>query len=131
MTARRSINLVPDHYVTKREKRDGNEFHITIINRGELESLGWGQNLDDYVFMKNIMTSVSEIPDNWTDEGVGSAAVAGQEAYFKVILWPAANQFRKSLGLPVADFHITVGFKEHDLFGVDKSINSLLKKRDH
>lgn len=65
--------------------------------------------------------------DDWVDHGLGMVEEGENAAWFKVISWPSANLFREDLGLPSADFHITLGFRYKDIHGVSKGKKSLMK----
>jgi len=43
----------------------------------------------------------------------------------RVVSWTAAAQVREALGAPPHDFHISVGFKQNDIHGVDKGVSTL------
>jgi hypothetical protein len=48
-------------------------------------------------------------------------------AYFVVLDWDSANQYRMELGLPKKDFHITLGFERNDVHSKLKDRSTLLK----
>lgn len=66
---------------------------------------------------------------DWKALGIGHAEKGGNEAYFLVIDWPGGRTLRKDFGLPEhgQDFHVTLGFKGKDVFGVPKDKRSLVK----
>jgi Methyltransferase domain len=57
---------------------------------------------------------------------VDGSKVEQNEAYYGVVEWPAADEARHQLGLPVHDFHITVGFRVKDIHNVPKGRGSML-----
>lgn len=60
--------------------------------------------------------------------GLGVAVgAAGAAAAFVVVDWPAGGAFRNWMGLPKADFHITLGFDGEDPHDVRKNRGSLLR----
>jgi hypothetical protein len=58
--------------------------------------------------------------------GVGTAEKNGNRAYFVVCKSDKLDAIRTRFDLPKQDFHITIGFKDKDVFGVRK--NEVLKK---
>jgi hypothetical protein len=60
--------------------------------------------------------------------GLGVAVgAAGAACAFVVVDWPAGGAFRRVMGLPKADFHITLGFDAEDPHDVRKTKSSLLR----
>lgn len=62
----------------------------------------------------------------WADAGDGRARDATGEAAFRVLLWPGGAAARRALGLPPQDFHISLGFRSHDVHGRSKGLASLV-----
>jgi len=117
-----------------RATRDGEDFHITVLNRHEVESVdagpaGLAGNSVAFVMqrLKQFLED-GKLVDDWTDLGMGRASDRpDNEVYFRVVEWPALNLFRHTLGLASSHFHITVGFSKYDVHdGVAKDSSSLL-----
>lgn len=101
-------------------KRDNGNYHITVLNAKE-----WGmlkkQNLQ------------SEIVDNYLNKhhkvfsyGIGKAKQEENHAYFLVCPDESLNNLRTSFNFNYHHFHITLGFKEKDIFGVNKGIDTII-----
>merc|ERR1712216_42345 len=72
---------------------------------------------------------VAQMPNgfaSWVDIGQGTAKDDGGEAAFRVLLWPAGAAVRRALELPPQDFHISLGFHNHDVHGKTKGLSSLI-----
>jgi len=57
--------------------------------------------------------------------GVGEAANGANRTRFVVLLCPAVDALRATLGLPPKDLHATLGFVEADIHGVCKGLGAL------
>lgn len=95
-------------------KRDGNEYHMTILPVMEITNIQ--KNLE-YFSYKSYDISL---------KGIGSATNNNNKAYFIVCECEELNNMILKLGKPKKDFHITLGFNKKDVHGVDKSIKTLL-----
>ena len=92
--------------------KDRGEFHITIIGPPEMKAVPKG------TFEKGVKYEIGGAPSY---RGLGRAVDGANEAYFMVIDWPEAQQFRAKYGLGEKDLHVTVGFKEKDIHNVRKN----------
>ncbi|KAG8931749.1 hypothetical protein FRC02_002207 [Tulasnella sp. 418] len=92
-------------------------FHITLITKAELRSLS---NFDLKSFKNGLQNTVGSV----IYLGPGGRDSKRSEVLFVVIVWNAAQQARKKLGLPPKQFHITL--TQNDDHTVDKGIDSLL-----
>jgi len=99
--------VLPNGWKQKRQDRDGEQHHITILLSQELEA-------------DNVT------PDDTNFHIVGLKICA--DVAFLVVHYPAGDKFRQKLGLPEKDFHITIGFPNVDNHSVDKSIKCLNKE---
>lgn len=110
-------------YTDNQKNRDGGKFHITVINVAEYNRLLEEMGMDNFV------NSLEMVFDYEADDiqllGLGKAEKAGNIAYFVVVRSLKLAAIRKRYNLPEQDFHITLGFKHKDVFGVRK--NELLK----
>jgi hypothetical protein len=114
-------------HLQARVKRDGNDFHVTMVSKADLEQLKIEDNESS---RKALMDKVEKIPDDWTDVGLGIVQDGKDEAYFVLIDWPSANQWRKEMGLGDKDFHITVGYQYNDVHSKVKDRSTLIIKKE-
>jgi len=106
-------------YTKLQQDRDHGSYHITVINVMDYNRLS-KQNLDGFV---NSLESVMKYPiDDIQMLGIGTAAKNTNTAYFVVCRSEKLQAIRKRYDLPEQDFHITLGFKFKDIFGVRKNV---------
>jgi hypothetical protein len=106
--------------------RDRGHYHITVINVMEYNKLSKELGFDKFV---NSLESVFKYEiDDLKLMGVGTAEKSGNRAYFIVVKSEKLQEIRKKYGLPIQDFHITIGFKWKDIFGIRK--NEIIKEND-
>jgi hypothetical protein len=75
------------------------------------------------------LESVFKYPiDDLKFMGIGTAEKAGNKAYYIVVRSEKLQEVRKRYGLPEQDFHVTLGFKWKDVFGVRK--NKVIKENE-
>ncbi|XPF95616.1 hypothetical protein ACM9HF_06275 [Colwellia sp. RE-S-Sl-9] len=109
-------NILGNEFSSFRERqaiRDHHTFHVTLINPYELQAVTKTINFGEKL-------SVSLL-------GLGRVLKEDQATYFVVAQSPEAQYFRQLLVLPAKDFHVTLGFKPKDIFGVSKNETSLIK----
>ncbi len=99
-----SIYKIDNHLTDNRTKRDGNEYHITIFRKQEIDL-----NLID----------LSKTDFKIYDIGVGKIS----NCYYVIIYSPDLQKFRNNL--PTVHFHITLGF-EKDIHDIPKDLNTLI-----
>ncbi|HEY5820342.1 MAG TPA: hypothetical protein VIT20_00105 [Propionibacteriaceae bacterium] len=58
--------------------------------------------------------------------GLGRQTSLRAETYFIVVTSPAVQAFRRGLGLPASDLHITLGFWPNDIYDRPKDSSSLI-----
>lgn len=108
-----------DTFVQNQQKRDHGDHHITVINVMDYNKLSKEIGIDKFV---NSLESVFDYPiDDLKFLGIGTAEKNGNRAYFIVCKSEKLQQIRKKYNLPEQDFHITLGFKWKDVFGVRKN----------
>ena len=94
-------------------KRD-NEFHVTLITPPELDKITGAAmpaiEAKDLVF-------------KW----IGKLAEGTNETFFVVVECPKLNEYRKTLGLEPKNFHLTLWFKEADIYTWNKGKTSLIE----
>lgn len=109
-------NILGSEFSSFRERqaiRDHHTFHVTLINPYEFQAITKTIKFGDKL-------SVTLL-------GLGRVLKEEQATYFVVAQSPEAQYFRQKLVLPAKDFHVTLGFKPEDIFGVSKNETSLIK----
>jgi hypothetical protein len=110
-------------YVQNQKNRDLGKYHITVINVMEYNRVSQEIGIDKFI---NSLELVFDFEvDDVKMMGVGKAEKAGNTAYFVVIRSEKLKAVRSKYELPDHDFHITLGFKHKDVFGVRK--NEIIK----
>jgi hypothetical protein len=113
-------------YTGNQKNRDLGKYHITVINVMDYNSLINRLGIDTFV---NSLEAVFDFEiDDVKLIGIGKAEKAGNTAYFVVIRSEKLDAIRNKYELPEQDFHITIGFKYKDVFGVRK--NEVIKDTD-
>ena len=110
-------------FIKNRFQRDGDYYHITLINVQQwlkLKSENTISDLESKLFPKIVHDIIFE--------GIGKAVKGENEAHFIVVNSNILNSLRIELGLMPIDLHITLGFDKKDVHGVSKGINSIIKK---
>lgn len=112
-----------DTYTNLQQQRDHGSYHITVINVMDYNKLS-KQGIDQFI---NSLETVMKYPiDDLQMLGVGTAQNNENRAYFIVCRSEKLQAIRKRYNLPEQDFHVTLGFKFKDVFGLRK--NEVLKK---
>lgn len=106
-------------YTTNQKNRDHGKHHITVINLMEYNERVKTIGVDKFV---NHLEKQFHTEFDVQLMGLGSAEAKGNRTYFVVVRSNDLNEFRKSIGLGEYDFHITLGFKWKDVFGVRKNV---------
>ena len=115
-----------DEYIQYQKNRDHGKYHITLINSMEYSRLLKEMGMDVFV---NSLEKVFEFPiDDIQLMGIGTAERNGNRSYFIVVRSGKLKAVRDRYNLPEQDFHITLGFRFKDVFGVRK--NELLPEVD-
>lgn len=106
-------------YIQNQKDRDLGRYHITIISVMEYNNLSSQVGIDTFI---NSLESVFDFEiDDVKMMGLGKAEKAGNTAYFIVVKSNQLNFIRSQYGLSESDFHVTLGFKHKDVFGVRKN----------
>ena len=106
-------------YVQNQQNRDHGKNHITVINVMDYNRLSKEMGMDKFI---NSLESVFDYPiDDLRFMGLGTAEKNGNRAYFVVCKSEKLDQIRSKYNLGKQDFHITLGFKWKDVFGVRKN----------
>jgi len=107
-------------------KRDHGSYHMTVINVMDYNRLSKEMGMDKFI---NSLDNVFKYEiDDIKMMGVGTAERGGNRTYFIVCQSDKLDAIRNRYGLKQHDFHVTLGFKHRDVFGVRK--NEVLKKKD-
>lgn len=143
------LSKVPAHLVDRRVLVRGHPHHITIVSPVEYSCLDSQYRTDrasclELVSQQLLGTSLKvmglgrvqrsakpSILVSWHEQAVDENANyyskdAKHEAFFVVIEWPEAQRLRSQMGLPVKDFHITLGFTEKDIHNCRKDLSTLI-----
>lgn len=105
-------------------KRDGGHYHITVINVMDYNRLSKQMGIDKFV---NSLDPIFKYPiDDLRMLGVGRAQKNENVAFYVVCNSEKLDSIRTRFELGNQDFHITLGFKWKDVFGVPK--NEIFKK---
>jgi hypothetical protein len=110
-------------FIQNKFRRDGDEYHITLINVMELNQLKGSINIAD-LESKLFSETVNDI----SFEGIGKAVKGSNEAHFIVVKSNHLNFLREALKLDRKDLHITLGFDSKDVFGISKGIDTIFKE---
>ncbi|MFD2165948.1 hypothetical protein ACFSJY_06675 [Thalassotalea euphylliae] len=106
-------------YRAGQQKRDHNQFHITLVNPFEFKALTSEQQTQLLANKKSIKVNLL---------GLGSVKSDNGRAFFVVAESEQGQQLRNSLDLADKDFHVTLGFSPSDIHGVKKDKSTLLNK---
>jgi hypothetical protein len=112
-------------YVTNQQNRDHGKHHITVINLIEYTERVKTIGMDKFI---NSLEKQFHNDFDVTLMGLGTAEKNGNRTYFIVVKSDDLNELRKVIGLGEYDFHITLGFKWKDVFGVRKNVVMELKE---
>jgi hypothetical protein len=115
-----------EEFTDYQQKRDHGSYHITIINTIDYNRLSKEIGIDKFI---NSLEPIFKYElDDIRMMGLGTAERNGNRAYFVVCQSDKLDAIRNRYNLPKHDFHITLGFKHRDVFGVPK--NKVIEKKD-
>ncbi len=101
-----------------RKKRDGDDYHLTIIEPQEMKTLTKnGEHIQS--------EKIKDLIDLFMI-GIGFAAHGTSSCIYIVCVSEQLSQFRFDLGLNHKDLHITLGFIDADIYSVDKSLKTII-----
>lgn len=113
-----------EEFTNYQKQRDRGSYHITVINIMDYNKLSKEIGPDNFI---NSLDTIFKYPiDDLKMLGIGTAEKAGNRTYFIVCKSDKLDSIRDKYNLPKHDFHITIGFKHKDIFGVRK--NEVMKK---
>lgn len=102
---------LPNEYITNQQERDKQTFHITLVNVMQYQKLVKEGKTDQ---LKSLNNQSFEL----FNYGIGTTidSKKDSQAWFAVLENGYLDTFRKNLGLDKQHFHITLGFKNTDVF---------------
>lgn len=107
-------------YTKNQQNRDGGSHHITVINVMDYNRLSKEMGISNFV---NSLEKAFKYPiDDLKLMGLGTATKNENRAYFIVCNSDKLDDIRNIYKLPNQDFHVTLGFKWRDVFGVPKNV---------
>lgn len=113
-----------EQFTDYQQKRDSGKWHMTIINVIDYNRLSKQMGVDKFV---SSLDSVFKYEiDDLKMLGIGTAERGDNRSYFVVCRSEKLDSLRNRYGLSAHDFHITLGFRYKDVFGVPK--NEIIKK---
>ncbi|MDG1750908.1 MAG: hypothetical protein P8I03_04505 [Thalassotalea sp.] len=101
-------------YRQHQSARDHGSFHVTLVNPYEYQTLAKKDSLDN----KKIRVQL---------HGLGRVSQGDNTTYFVVADSPDGQFLRQNLLLKEKDFHVTLGFKTQDVYGIAKNKSTLIK----
>lgn len=106
-------------YTNNQKNRDHGSYHITVINAMDYNKISKEMGMDKFI---NSLEPIFKYEiDDLKLMGIGTAAKNENRAYFIVCESEKLEAIRSRYNLPKHDFHITLGFKWKDVFGVPKN----------
>eukprot|EP00286_Rhodomonas_abbreviata_P021541 CAMPEP_0181295212 /NCGR_PEP_ID=MMETSP1101-20121128/4022_1 /TAXON_ID=46948 /ORGANISM="Rhodomonas abbreviata, Strain Caron Lab Isolate" /LENGTH=926 /DNA_ID=CAMNT_0023399939 /DNA_START=126 /DNA_END=2906 /DNA_ORIENTATION=+ len=115
--AKAFLSQVPEKCSQRRQERDGESYHITVLSPDEVKQINAGE-------VEKHFGQVSQ--DDIIALGVGKVG----NVWFCVIESPVLQRGRKALGLASKDFHITLGFEDGDSHTIRKDARTLVCPSD-
>lgn len=114
-----------EEFTKNQQSRDKDGFHINLMNVMEYNELSEKMGLDKFInsLDKVLKFEVSDVKLL----GIGKAEKHGNQSYYVVVNSDQLQDIRRHYELPEEDFHVTIGFKHKDVYGVRK--NEVLKSK--
>ncbi len=106
-------------YTDNQQQRDSGKHHLTLINVGDYNRLVSDVGMDKFINSLELVFNYEV--DDLEMPGIGTATKSDNTAYFIVCKSDKLDAIRTRYDLPKHDFHITLGFKWKDVFGVPKN----------
>lgn len=113
-------------YVKNQQDRDHGDYHMTVVNVMDYNKLC---KTDMNKFVNSLDKIFKYEINDLKFLGLGTAQKNENKAYFIVCNSEKLNAIRNRYELSSHDFHITIGFKHRDVFGVRK--NEVMKKTNN
>ncbi len=108
-----------EEFVQNQKNRDRDSHHLTVINVRDYNSLS--KYMTPTKFVESLQNILKYEIDDLKMMGIGTAEKSHNRTYFIVCKSEKLDAVRKVYDLPPHDFHITLGFKDRDVFGVRKN----------
>ena len=108
-------SLIPVNAKNNRRKRDGDNYHITVINHLEMKNI-------DNVDIINSCEMSSELNINIFGLGINSGC------YYLVCGCKKADEVRKNYHLKYLHYHVTLGFDFDDKHDINKGISTIVSE---
>jgi hypothetical protein len=99
-------------YTSNQIKRDGGNFHLTLINVIDYNRLSTSMGMDKLI--NSLERVFSEPIDDLKFKGIGKATKGDNTSYYIVCSSKKLDIIRQIYSLSEFDFHITLGFKWKD-----------------
>ncbi len=99
-------------------KATGADYHLTIFTAEEVKT----NNID----IQMVNTRLD--PAAYKVYTYGLGCLAEEQVWYAVCSFPAGNRLRQALGLPLKDFHITLGYMRADCHTKPKNLYTLTRK---
>ena len=106
-------------YLGNQQERD-NGYHITVMGVSEFNKLNDKMGMDKFV--SSLQSVFNYEIDDLKMLGIGSAKKSTNQTFFIVCQSDKLDAIRDFYELDEKDFHVTIGFKWKDVFGVRKNI---------
>lgn len=100
----------------KAERDGADKYHMTVIRPPEYRKLS----------VEGKKPKSPKEPLLFELLGVGTASNSKSQAWFGVIRSPMIDDWRRTLGLPQHDLHVTLGFTAVDIHNVPKGLSTLV-----
>jgi hypothetical protein len=111
-------------FTQNQKNRDSGKYHLTVINVADYNKLSSQMGIDKFI---NSLEPIFKYEiDDLRMLGIGTAEKNENRTFFIVCQSDKLDAIRSRYGLTQHDFHITLGFKWKDVFGVRK--NKVLEK---
>lgn len=107
-------------FIENQQKRDKGSYHITVMNVMEFNKLNNEMGMDKFV--SSLQSVFKYDIDDLKMMGIGTAEKNNNKTFFIVCRSEKLDAVRDYYGLSEKDFHITIGFKWKDVFGVRKNV---------
>jgi hypothetical protein len=113
---------IESDFIHNQQTRDHNSYHVTLVNAMQYSKLS--KIMDKNILLKSITNCNFKL----FTYGIGTAIELNKnkQAWFTILENPYLDNFRQELGLAKQDFHMTLAFKNGDVFTQPKDKSSVL-----